>query len=184
MNDRRLSDIEESLTRELQALLGGTLFSGYTDRARFRSDDLAVRNAASRSVLEAKSRAENLIDAWASDTIPEPSREMPFPEPGVTRKLRVLRGFANELGELESAIRSAEAPDFDDAWNSKRDGSSVLAELLAVDKELLVRSRALAEQTLSIAKTDLFADEPFAALQPAISDVGSILRHRKTITAA
>lgn len=181
MMERRLSEIEEGLGRELQALLSGTIFSGYTDRAKFRSDDLGVRNSASQDVLRAKTYVEEAVSRWTAANVAEPTRESPFPPAEVTRTLQSLRAFVRELGDLESAIRGAEAPDYDSVWNPKRDGVAVLTALLEADRALLTHCRALEQRALDLAQSDLSKEEAFGELRGHMAQIRSALRQRREL---
>ncbi len=177
--DRRMQEIEGGFERELGALLGSVNFSGYTDRARLRSDDLAVRSAASRYVLDAKECVSSAISGWWNSAAGEPTRENPFPKPEVSKKLREMRAFEQSLAEIETAIRGATAPDFDAVWNVRNDGASALQALLNVDTMLVARARALAEAARAITAQTLAEALPFAALAQPLADVESVVRERK-----
>ncbi|MDE2482143.1 MAG: hypothetical protein KGN02_08130 [bacterium] len=181
--DRRLHEIEDGLGRELGAFLGSVNFSGYSDRERLRSDDLAVRSVASQEVLVAKNAVSEAISAWWRDAAGEPTREQPFPKPEVNHKLRELRAFEQSLADLESAIRSAPAPDIDAVWNRRSDGAQVLNELLALDKALLESSRRLADSAHGISASTLADVEPFASLRAPLSDLQSVSEQRKRLIA-
>ena len=180
--DRRISEIEDGFERELGAFLGSVNFSGYTDRTRLRSDDLAVRNAAGRYVLEAKQAVGAAISAWWNDAAGEPTRENPFPPAEVSRKLRDLRAFEQSLADMENAVRNASAPDLDAVWNRRSDGATVLQNLVTLDRALLQDARALADAAKAVTKATLAdgdARELLAATLQALN--GAIDARRQLI---
>jgi len=177
--DSRLHEIEEGLERELGALLGSVNFSGYTDRARLRADDLAVRTYASQAALDAKGAVGTLISAWCDANMPEPTSEQPFPPPEITAKLRALRAYQQQLAELETAIRSAPAPDLDTVWNQRTDGVMVLDGLVRIDTALVQVARTLAVAAASLTLADTAKADPFESLRQAESDLRSALAQRR-----
>ena len=179
--DRRMQEIEGGFERELGALLGSVNFSGYTDRARLRGDDLAVRSAAGRYVLDAKQLLGAAISAWWSSAAGEPTRENPFPKPEVSKRLRDLRALEQSLADIETAIRGAVAPDFDAIWNRRADGATTLQALLNVDATLVERARTLTDLARQITAQSLAAQDPSTLLAQERDALRSILRQRQEV---
>lgn len=173
--DNRLHEIEEGLERELGALLGSVNFSGYSDRARLRADDLAVRTFASQSVLDARKRVLTLIERWSAENIAEPTREHPFPPEETSKKLRSMHGFEARLAEIEGSIRSAEMPDLDHVWNQRTDGVRMLETLLSIDRALVRATQTLAASAASVAAEEL------ASLATAVSDLEGAIAQRRSL---
>ena len=167
--DNRLHEIEEGLERELGALLGSVNFSGYSDRARLRADDLAVRTYASQAVLDAKQRVLKAIATWNAENITEPTREDPFPPAETVAKLRSMHAFERRLAELENAIRGAAAPDLDAVWNQRTDGIQTLEALLNIDRALVKAANALAT-------AEAFAEQPLIDLQSVLDQRRTLIR--------
>ncbi len=182
--DRRISEIEDGFERELGALLGSVNFSGYTDRTRLRSDDLAVRNAAGRYVLEAKQSLGAAISAWWNDAAGEPTRENPFPPAEVSRKLRDLRAFEQSLADLETTIRNAATPDLDAVWNHRSDGANVLQSLVTLDRALLQNARALAVAATSVTKATLGEGDVREVLAEALQALNAAIASRRDLIAS
>jgi hypothetical protein len=179
--ERRLHEIEEGFERELGALLGSVNFSGYSDRARLRADDVAIRGFAGGKVLEAKGVVGGLIHQWRKAHIPEPTREQPFPPDDAANHLRRLQEFESRLAAIELRIRSAAAPDFDVVWNQRADGIAVLEALLKADTRLVTMARDLAMRAHDLTLDQIAADHSFHTLSPAADAVEAALRERSEL---
>ena len=177
--DSRLRQIEDGFERELGALLGSVNFSGYSDRARLRADDLAVRTYASREILKAKMAIASRISDWCGANVPEPTREAPFPADAISQKLRTLRSFETHLAELEHTVRAAEAPDLDAVWNLRTDGTAVLSALLNIDRTLVKTAQGLANAAETLTLADFDKPDPFESLRQSENDLRSILAQRR-----
>lgn len=177
--DQRLNDIEQGFERELGALLGSVNFSGYTERARLRADDQAVRTYASRQILDAKAAVGARISEWCNANIAEPTREQPLPSDDLSKKLRTLRSFEAHLGELEHTVRAAAAPDLDMVWNLRTDGITTLSALLNIDRTLVKTSQALATAAQALTLADFDKPDSFETLRQPESDLLSIIAQRR-----
>jgi hypothetical protein len=116
--------VSDSAASRLRALLASDV---YTAKGRLRSDDLLVRDLASR---------------WRAERVPPPTRENPFPPAEVMTPLRQAERLVRDIDGVATAVRGLPLLPEDKVWDRVRRGG--LDELLQFDWALVGEADELA----------------------------------------
>jgi hypothetical protein len=107
----------------------------YATAETMRAWDNVLRGALADG-LEAAARRWRDWAVDAQKAMPTPSREHPWPDPGLLANVRSLRETAARCSDLAAAVRALEMPGEDRVYNRLRSHGPLLDLLLAYDSQL------------------------------------------------
>ncbi|MBN6739148.1 hypothetical protein JKG47_01035 [Acidithiobacillus sp. MC6.1] len=161
-----------SVQRLVENLFYGWGYNAYRKENQLRADDLLIRSRLSdllgqcREVLRARE-----MD-WRREHLPPPSREHPYPDHDAVRAAQNMEYFGKQIGQIETLIRAAPAPENDRVWQRHRTEADTLAHLAQADREMAENVIALLQCCRSAPVSDFSLDQ----IRDALDKRNAILR--------
>ncbi len=142
----------------------------YATSATMRAYDQQLRNAVRAALSEAAAAWRAAAGDYAH-SIPQPSRQNPFPPADQVQHLKVLTHAADRLSQLAADVSALEVPATDRVHHRVQNATLLLETVIDMDRALLLLMPALAAcQDLS----DL--DQQLAVFQHQLQDRRQLLR--------
>ncbi len=140
----------DPVAQALQVAMSGFGYNFYDARNVARANDLVVRERASGLLLGASGRLEHVERAFREEYIPPPSREQPFPDPELAKRLRDLAAVRHRISETANRIITLETPATDSVWFRVRTERDTLVRLVSMDVALIQSAQAIDEAARSV----------------------------------
>ena len=162
----------------LTNLLTGFGYNLYDKKNRARADDLLVREKAADQIADAANAIRSLRTAYVRRFIPTATRENPDPPPERAAQVRVLKGIQEQLGDLDTRIRSMAVPTQDRVWEHFRSELPLLNQLLQFDYKLISSCQLVSDQATALTPAS-WDDDSADQLTRAIDVVEKAVRGRR-----
>ena len=153
-------------------LYTGWGYNAYRQENKDRADDVLIRNGVCGLLADARAALKERA-AQVQRSIPQPSREDPFPGSVQRAQVREIERVGAEVESVETAIRSLPVPQNDSTWIRHRAERDFLPRLAQADEAMAQGALALREAAR--AGTDL------AALQDLMRALRQGIEQRKAI---
>jgi len=126
------------IIRETVALLFyGWGYNWYRQENKLRADDLLIRSKVSEYLQKVREALGQLESAYRARYLPPPSREHPLPDPGALAQAHRFHEAGENVGAVETRVRTAPVPENDKIWQRYRVEKDLLARLADVDTEMV-----------------------------------------------
>ena len=168
------------IRQQLDLLMNAYGYNLYEKKNRARADDLIVRQTAAGALGSAVNSLRTLRTEYRRRFIPPPTRDNPEPPRARLDDLAEMARLQDQVGDLETRVRSMAVPVQDRAWEKFRKEGQLLNELLTQDYNLISPCQALREQMRTISVETWDADT-VTHVQTAINQIDDAIRARQNL---
>lgn len=168
---------EGELRRIAINLFHGWGYNFYRLENQLRADDQLVRSQASRLLGMARSSLERAETEYRHEFIGTPTREKPFPDPGIVANARDLERLGTEIGLIGNRLQALPVPENDRMTQRYREEADTLKALISSDE--LLTGQASLLQTMLEDKSGLWILEHQTDLKEGLQAIRQTLRGRE-----
>jgi hypothetical protein len=153
----------------------------YTKPARLRADDLLVRGRAQEPVAATVALLRDIVVQYQREFVPPASAEHPFPDAALVTPMRRADRAHAAANECLDAIRNMIAPGSDHVWNRCRQPTSLLALLVATDRQLIYQGDQVAAALRGLT-VDTLAGFDWTPFEAALAELRQAVDGRRKLT--